>query len=286
MRILVIGADGALGQDLMDAFRAAGHEPEGSTRSELDVTDPKAVHGTILGGSYDAVVNATAYNNVDGAETPEGREVAFAVNAAAPGAMARACRDAGIPFVHYSTDYVFAGDKPEGYTENDEPDPINAYGESKAAGERAVLDSGADAFVCRTSKLFGRPGAAEGSKPSFVSIMLKLAKEKPELVIVDEEVGMPTFTKDIASATVRLLDEGSAPGIYHFVNEGPGVTWFGFAEEIFGIAGVATPRKPVSSEMFPKPAKRPKFGALKNTKFPPFRSRADALAEFLGTVRT
>lgn len=285
MKVLVIGADGALGQDLMDAFRAAGHEPEGSVRADLDVTDEDAVHDRIVGGGYDVVVNATAYNDVDGAETPEGRTLAFAVNATAPGFMARACHDAGIRLVHYSSDYVFAGTKPEGYAEDDAPDPINAYGESKAAGEHAVLESDVEGYVCRTSKIYGRPGTAAGSKPSFVSVMLRLAAEKPALTIVDEEVGCPTFTADIAAATVTLLEEDFASGVYHFVNEGDGVTWYGFAEEVFGVAGVGTPRTPVSSDAFPKPAKRPKFGALRNTRFPKFRSRREALAAYLETAK-
>ena len=281
MKVLVFGAKGNLGQELVVSLKAAGHEVIALDREDLDVLDTEALRRRIIDEAAAAVINAVAYNDVDGAEDPAKRPFAFKLNADVPAAMAAASAEAGASFVHYSTDYVFAGTRPEGYAEGDEPDPVSAYGESKAAGEKAVLAAGGRAYVCRLSKIFGPPGASELSKPSFVSIMLKLAATKPELAIVDEEVGCPTYTKDIAAATVRLIAGGFAPGVYHLVNAGPGVTWYGFAEEFFGLVGVATPRKPVSSAQFPKPAKRPKFAALRNTKFPPLRSRLEALRAFL-----
>lgn len=280
MKVLILGAKGNLGQDLVAAFKAAGHEVVGLDRDSLDVLDEAAVRSRIVQERPTAVVNAVAMNDVDGAEDPAKRPLAFRLNAETPGRLAAISAGIGAAFVHYSTDYVFAGTKPGGYAEDDMPDPVSAYGESKLAGERAVLAAGGRGYVCRLSKIFGRPGSSELSKPSFVGVMLKLARTKPELGIVDEEVGCPTYTKDIAEATVRLLDGGFAPGIYHLVNSGPGVTWYGFAEEFFGLLGVKTPRRPVSSALFPKPARRPKFAALLNTKFPPLRSRLEALREF------
>jgi len=280
MKVLILGAKGNLGQDLLAAFAAAGHRVSGWDREELDVTDNEAVRTKIGGGGFDAVINAVAYNNVDGAEDPANRALAWALNAEAPGILARAAKETGAAFVHFSTDYVFAGDRPEGYREDDEPFPISVYGASKLAGERAVRQAGGRWFVCRLSKIFGRPGTSELSKPSFVSVMVKLARTKPELAVVDEEVGCPSYTKDIAEATERILSDGFPAGVYHLVNEGPGVTWYGFAEEFFGLLGIETPRRPVPSTLFPKPAKRPKFAALLNTKFPPLRSRADALRAF------
>ncbi len=280
MKVIILGAKGNLGQDLVAAFAAAGHEVIALDREDLDVLDTEAVRQRILAESARVIVNAVAMNDVDGAEVPAKRPFAFRLNGEVPGALASAAREAGSVFVHYSTDYVFAGTKPEGYAEDDEPDPISVYGESKLAGEKAVAAAGGQWYVCRLSKLFGRPGRSELSKPSFMAVMLKLTRTKPELAIVDEEVGCPTYTKDIAAATVRLVSGGYAPGIYHFVNEGPGVTWYGFAEEFFGLLGVTTPRKPVSSAMFPKPAKRPKFARLLNTKFTPLRSRLAALKAF------
>ena len=279
MKILILGSQGNLGQDLVAVFSAAGHEVVGCDRDELDVTDQAAVRA-MIGRGFSAVINAVAYNNVDGAEDPANKPIAWKLNAEVPGELARAAREAGAAFVHYSTDYVFAGQKPEGYVESDTPDPISVYGESKFAGEQAVAAAGGKWYVCRLSKIFGKPGPSKLSKPSFVSVMVGLAKTKPELTIVDEEVGSPTYTRDVATATLRLLAEQFPSGIYHLVNEGPGVTWYGFAEEFFQLLGIQTPRKPVSSAAFPKPARRPPFAALKNTKFPPLRTRLDALRAF------
>ncbi|MEI8229242.1 MAG: dTDP-4-dehydrorhamnose reductase, partial [Planctomycetota bacterium] len=280
MKILILGSQGNLGQDLVSVFSSTGHEVVGCGRDKLDVTDQAAVRA-MIGRGFSAVINAVAYNNVDGAEDPASRQIAWKLNAEVPGELARAAREAGAAFVHYSTDYVFAGDKPEGYTEgyteDDTPAPISVYGESKLAGEQAVAAAGGRFYVCRLSKIFGKPGPSKLSKPSFVSVMVGLAKTKPALSIVDEQVGSPTYTRDVATATLRLLTEQFPAGIYHLVNEGPGVTWYGFAEEFFGLLGIQTPRTPVTSAAFPKPARRPPFAVLRNTKFPPLRSRLDAL---------
>jgi dTDP-4-dehydrorhamnose reductase len=280
MKILILGAKGNLGQDLVRAFTAAGHDVIGHDRDTLDVTDADAVRAVIAASGCDAVVNAVAWNDVDGAEDPVKRPLAFALNAEAPAVMAEAAKAANAIFVHYGTDYVFDGTKPEGCVETDEPHPLSAYGESKSAGERAVAAVGGKYYIARTSKLYGRPGTSPAAKPSFVSVMCRLARTKPELSIVDEEVGMPTYTKDLAEATVRLVSGTFAPGIYHLVNEGPGVTWYGFAEEFFGLIGATVVRKPVPMSAFPRPATRPLFARLKNTKFPPLRSRVDALKAF------
>jgi dTDP-4-dehydrorhamnose reductase len=280
MKVLIFGAKGNLGQDLVEVFRSAGYDVVALDREDLDVLDIRAVRERILAETPAAVINAVAMNDVDGAEDPAKRPFAFRLNAEVPGTMASAAKEAGSAFVHYSTDYVFEGTKPGGYAEDDEPKPISVYGQSKLDGERAVQAAGGRVYVCRLSKIFGRPGSSGLSKPSFVSIMVKLAGTKPELNIVDEEVGSPTYTKDIAAATLKLVGENFPPGVYHLVNEGPGVTWYGFAEEFFGLLGVKTPRHPVSSALFPKPAKRPKFARLLNTKFPPLRTRLQALRAF------
>jgi dTDP-4-dehydrorhamnose reductase len=285
MKVLVLGAKGNLGQDLVRAFATAGHEVIGLDRENLDVTDAAAVRTAIASGGYGVVVNSTAFNNVDAAEDPANADIVRALNVEAPRVMAEAARDAGAAFVTYTSDYVFDGEKPEGYAEDDAPNPISAYGRSKLDGERAVAAAGGRWYVCRTSKLYGRPGSSKSSKPSFVTIMTNLAQTKPELSIVDEEVGMPSYTADVAEATVKLVADGFAPGIYHLVNEGPGVTWYGFAGEFFGLQGITTPRKPVPMSAFPRPAKRPRFAALRNTKFPPLRPRIEALKAFFDEAR-
>lgn len=284
MRVLLTGASGNLGQDLVRTLQRAGHEVVATDRAELDITHAEDVARSVAEHKPDVIVNAAAYNFVDKVEDPGVYPVAYAVNALGPRHLAEAAEAHGIPFVHYSTDYVFAGDKPEGYREDDTVAPISKYGETKAAGERFVRETGAKAYVCRLSKIFGTPGTSDASKSSFVALMLRLAKEKPSLQIVDEEVGCPTYTKDIAEATLRMLTDGTPPGVYHMVNEGAGVTWYQFAEEVFAIAGVTTPHTPVPSSAFPRAAKAPKFARLINTKLPPLRPRVDALNDFIATL--
>ncbi len=280
MKVVIFGAGGNLGKDLVRAFSDANHNVVGYDRDSLDATDANAVRDCIGDGRFDVVVNAVAWNNVDAAEDPANRDAVWRLNVTVPQTMAEAAKDSGAMFVHYSTDYVFAGTKPEGYTEDDAPNPVSVYGQSKSDGDRAVVAVDGRSYICRTSKLFGAPGSSSNAKPSFVNVMVRLARTKPELGIVDEEVGSPTYTRDLAEATVRLTSGAYAPGVYHVVNEGPPVTWYGFAEEFFGLLNISTPRKPVTSAAFPKPAKRPKFAPLINTKFPKLRSREDALRAY------
>lgn len=281
MRILITGAGGTLGGDLERVFSAAGHELILTDRDTLDITNRDAVAQFVREWKPEAIINSAAYNFVDNVEEDAHYPVAFAVNAHGPRNLAEAAKSSGIPFVHYSTDYVFAGDKPEGYAEDDETGPISKYGETKEAGEKFVQEVGGEYYICRLSKIFGEPGASDNSKESFVALMLRLAAKLPEMKIVHEEVGSPSYTRDIAESTLNMLLAKPETGIYHMVNEGSGVTWYEFAEEIFGFAGVETSRSPVPSAEFPKPAARPKFAALKNTKLPPLRARADALREFM-----
>lgn len=284
MRVLLTGAQGNLGTQLAQVFSAAGHEVIATERAELDITDTEAVLAFVAGKKPDVIINAAAYNFVDKVEDPAVYPLAYAVNALGPKNLAIAAKQADIPLVHYSTDYVFAGDKPEGYIESDVTGPISKYGETKAEGERFVIESGAKYYLCRLSKIFGPPGLSDVSKPSFVSLMLRLAKEKPELRIVDEEVGMPTYTKDVAVKTLEMIEEAVPYGIYHVVNEGEPITMFGYAEEVFALSGITTPRVPVPSNEFPRPARAPKFAALRNTKLPKLRSRKEALAEYMSTM--
>jgi len=281
MKVLITGANGMLGKDLVDVFFDAGHEIIITDRKDLDITDENAVHTFIGNNSPDVVINAAAYNLVDNIEDPKFYDLAYAINALGPKYLAEASHDNNAVFVHFSTDYVFSGEKPEGYNEDDERNPISKYGETKAAGEEFVENAGGNSYICRLSKIFGEPGKSEGSKESFVALMLRLAESKPELSIVDEEVGSPSYTKDIAERVYEMLESKLENGIYHIVNEGEGVTWYQFAEEFFGLKDIKTVRHPVSSSEFPKPAKRPKFAKLNNTKMSPLRKRIDALREFL-----
>lgn len=281
MRILITGASGMLGKDLESHLKQSGHAVLGTDREVLDITDRDDVLFYTEIHKPEIIINAAAYNFVDKVEEDAIYPIALAINGQAPGYLAEAAKNVGAKFIHYSTDYVFPGEKPEGYREDDAIGPISRYGETKAAGEVAVQDVGGDFYICRLSKLFGRPGLSKESKESFVAIMLRLASTLPELKIVHEEVGSPTYTPDVARHTLDLLTSDLDSGIYHMVNDGDGVTWYEFAEEVFGLTDVSTPRKPVSSADFPKPAKRPRFAALLNTKLPKLRHRKDALKDFL-----
>ncbi|PIQ67623.1 dTDP-4-dehydrorhamnose reductase [Candidatus Uhrbacteria bacterium CG11_big_fil_rev_8_21_14_0_20_41_9] len=282
MKILITGANGMLGKDLASLFESRGHAVIKTDRKDLDITSRDEVLERVRKIGPDLVINAAAYNFVDKVEEPEIYPLAFAVNAEGPRNLAEASALSGIPFVHYSTDYVFAGTKPEGYSEEDTTGPVSKYGETKEAGERFVQEIGGKYYICRLSKIFGKPGLSEESKESFVALMLRLAETMPELNIVHEEVGSPGYTPDIAKATLELLNGEYEPGIYHIVNDGRGVTWHEFANEIFEIAGVNVKSNPVTSAEFPKPAERPKFAPLINNKLPKLRDRKEALCEFLG----
>lgn len=281
MKILITGVHGMLGQDLVKVLRAQGHDVIGTDRDELDITNRDTVLRFVREVHPDAVINSAAYNFVDNVEEEAHYPVALAVNAYGPRNLAEASAEVKIPFIHYSTDYVFEGSKPEGYTEQDTTAPISRYGETKEAGEKLVQEVGGQYYICRLSKIFGLPGASDNSKESFVALMLRLSQKLPDMKIVHEEVGSPSYTLDIANTTADLLLTRPEKGLFHIVNEGAGVTWYEFAEEIFSLAGVNIQRTPVPSEEFPKPASRPKFAALRNTKLPPLRHRSEALREFM-----
>lgn len=248
---LVTGAAGMLGQDVQKAL--AGRTVIAKDRTELDITDAAAVAEALKG--VDVVINCAAYTNVDGAE--DDREGAMRVNAEGPAVLAEACAAAGATLVHYSTDYVFKGDASSPYPEDGAYDPINVYGESKAEGEKAVTaGNGAKSYIIRTAWLYGAGG------PNFAKTMARLAATKPEISVVNDQLGQPTSTADLATQTVRLLDAGAPAGIYHGTNSGQ-ATWFEFAQEIFEAAGYPRANvKPTDSASFPRPAARPAYSVL------------------------
>lgn len=285
MKVLVTGAQGALGQDVREVFAAKGHVVIALDREGLDITVRESVMKLVTELKPDVIVNCAAYNAVDRAEEPEQYPIAYAINALGPQYLAAAAKSIEAVFVHISTDCVFDGQKLEGYVEHDTRHPISRYGESKAAGEELVEAENGRYYIVRTARLFGKPAVSADAKESFVTTMLRLAKTKPELSIIDEEVGCPTYTVDLANGIYALVLEKYPYGIYHLVNAGVGVTWFAFAEEVFRLNNVITPRQPVPASAFPKPAARPKFSVLKNTKFPDLRLRVEALKDFLDSQR-
>lgn len=289
--LLLTGSRGMLGQAIAKTFADAGYTVLATDRDSIDITSIDSIRSFVADKQIDLIINTAAYNFVDKVEDPAFYDIAYSINALGPQSLAIVAKELDIPFVHYSTDYVFSGlpsvtlakdgTKVDGYSESDSRSPISKYGFTKAEGERLVEEVGGKFYLCRVTKLFGEPGIGEGSKMSFVSLMLKLSKEKPMLSIVNEEVGCPTFAPHIADATLGLIQRSEPPGIYHMINEGGGATPYQFAEEFFALMNVTTPRKPVLSSEFPVAAPRPKFSALLNTKLPKLPHRLDALKEFL-----
>lgn len=256
------------------------HDLTSPAEGSVDLFDERAVERLVEESRPDFVINCAAYNNVDGAEG-DGREEAFRVNGDLPEILARVTASRRVPLLHFSTDYVFDGNRVEGYAEDDEPSPISAYGASKLEGERNVLDVHSGAYVVRTSRLFGAPGDAQYAKRSFVEIIQDEAREKGTFEVNGQEVSAPTFVDDLAMHIERHILPKPDPGIYHMTNEG-GATWFEWAEEILrrsGSASVITPRDPATMN---RPAKRPSFSTLRSTKIPPMRPWRDALRAYLG----
>ncbi|MDP2086268.1 MAG: dTDP-4-dehydrorhamnose reductase [Gemmobacter sp.] len=250
MRVLVFGRTGQVAQALAQAA-GQGVEivPKGRTEADLEV--PATCAAAIAAGPWDAVINAAAYTAVDRAETDEGR--AMAVNATAPGVMAAACAQRGIPFLHISTDYVFDGAGEAPWRPGDAPAPLGAYGRSKLAGEVAVRAAGGVHLILRTSWVFSAQGA------NFVKTMLRLGAERDSLRVVDDQWGGPTPAAAVAQALLGLagaLRDGAAGGTYHFAGAPP-TTWARFARETFALAGLPCRVEAIPTADYPTPARRP-----------------------------
>lgn len=273
MNIVIIGAKGMLGSMLASVF--SDLKPTLLDREEIDITNAQNVRDVIMPLQPDVIINAAAYTNVDGAE--EHKEDAFLVNETGVKILGEVANMVEAILVHFSTDYVFPGDKQDGYSEADSPGPaVNEYGKSKLAGERALVESGCKFYLVRTAWLYGPNGK------NFVDTMIEFGKTKKHLNVVNDQFGSPTYTKDLAQFVRVLLEHQEPFGIYHGVNTGS-ASWFEFAETIFTmIAGMQVDVKPVSSTEFPRPAKRPQYSILKRTKGSEFRDWKSALREYLG----
>jgi dTDP-4-dehydrorhamnose reductase len=246
------GAYGMLAADVIDALRAAGvTELVLTDRDELDILDADAV--ALAVATCDLVINCAAFTAVDAAEDQE--ELAHAVNATGPGILARAAAAAGARMVHISTDYVFSGDATEPYAEDTPMDPAGAYGRTKADGETAVRESGADALILRTAYLYGRGG------PCFPKTIARAGRERGALSVVDDQIGQPTWTRDVAALMVRLLEADAPAGTYHATSAGQG-SWFEFAKEIVASAGLGDIVSPTDSSGYARKAPRPAWSVL------------------------
>jgi len=251
LRILLTGATGQVGWELRKSLTPLG-AVKFFDRFALDLAEPSQLVAAARALRPQTIVNAAAYTAVDKAESE--RDAAFAVNATAPGVLAEEAKRLGALLVHYSTDYVFDGEKAAPYVEDDPTYPISVYGESKLAGERAIAASGCRYLILRTSWVYGPRGK------NFYLTMLRLAKERPELKVVDDQVGAPTSSLEIARATATLLGKG-AQGLYHMAAAGE-TSWCGFARAILARAGIATPVVPIPTKDYPTPAKRPRNSRL------------------------
>ncbi len=260
MKVLVTGARGQLGTDLCQALQDFQLIP--LTHGDIEISDMSSVKQVFNRCKPDVVINTAAYVRVDDCETEQDK--AFKVNALGARNAAVAAQELGAKLVHISTDYVFGGEgEPRTilYTEFDTPIPLSIYGKSKLAGENLVRHLCRKHFIVRSSGLFGVAGAS-GKGGNFVETILKLAQEREELKVVDDQVISPTYTRDLAGKIAQLLNT-EYYGVFHITNRGS-CSWYEFAKEILKQAGVKTPIIPITSDQYPQKAARPGFSALDN----------------------
>ena len=256
MKILLTGADGQVGYELLRCLQGLG-EIVACDRKRLDLADLDQVRDAIRSVQPELIVNAAAYTAVDRAESEP--ELALRVNAQAPGVMALQAREVGAALVHFSTDYVFSGDKDAPYTEGDRTGPLNVYGETKLLGEQAIVSSGAPYLILRTSWVYGLRGN------NFLRTMLRLAAERQEVRVVDDQVGAPTWSRTVAQTAAHILVQAQAGGpkwwrdnrgTYHLSAQGE-TSWAGFARAIMEESGQACRVVPIASGEYPTAARRP-----------------------------
>lgn len=279
MKILITGAYGMLGSDLRETLK--DHELLVTGSKDLDITDENKVMNFILEKSPEIVINAAAYTAVDNCETDYTN--AYSVNAIGPKNLAIACNKINIPLIHISTDYVFDGNKRTPLTEEDKLGPKTVYGKTKLEGEKMVQENTNKYFILRTAWLYGIHGK------NFVQTMLNLSKKNTELKVVNDQIGSPTYSKDLSLAIKELLNSDKY-GIYHVTNKGE-ISWYDFSKKIFELSNINIKVNPVSTEEFPRPAPRPHYSVLNNQKwvnagFTPMRNYEEALKDYLSLLKT
>jgi dTDP-4-dehydrorhamnose reductase len=286
MKIVLLGGQGNLGSQLKIALNS-DHELHSFDKQDFDVLDKEVLLKVLLDIKPDLVINTVAYNQVDNCEDEKKYFQALALNRDLPAHLASLALKIDFILVHYSTDYVFNGfsGKPD-FSEEDTPNPINKYGESKFLGEleiKRLEDKGLKYYLIRTSKLFGPKSESSLAKPGFFDIIFKLAENKSEILAVNEELSCFTYTPDLAASSARLFVARPAYGIYHLVNENP-ATWYEGAREFFRLAKKEIFIRPIRSEDLARPARRPKFSVLKNNKRKKMRPYQDALKDYLKKI--
>lgn len=259
MNILITGCNGQLGNEMQLLSREnVQHSYFFTDVEELDITDSEAVEAFVEFNAIDCIVNCAAYTAVDKAE--ENEELCDLLNNVAPGHLAKAVGKRGGIMVQVSTDYVFDGTNHIPYTESEPTCPNSVYGRTKLAGEQSVMANCTNAMIIRTAWLYSTFGN------NFVKTMIRLGKEKETLGVIFDQVGTPTYARDLAHTIYAAINKGVVPGIYHFSNEGV-ISWYDFTKAIHRIAGITTCKvRPLHTEEYPTPAKRPHYSVLDKTK--------------------
>lgn len=283
MKILIIGRRGMLGYELINSFRE-NHEVIGLSSEALDITNRNLVLSKIGKIAPEIIINSSAFNYVDGAEKDEKLKwAAMQINSNGVGYLAEAAKAIGSIFISYSTDYVFDG-MDLMYKEDAPTSPISNYGESKAEGEKNIIQIGGYWYIIRLSRMFGNPSKYHTGKESFFYKMLNLATTNKGIQVINDEISCFIYAPDAARATKKLVEEKFPYGIYHLVNEGS-ASWYDGIKELFNIFDINDiDLIPISSENLPRPAKRPKSSVLLNTKFPELRHFKKAIAEWKNKV--
>ena len=304
-KILILGVKGILGQELVKIFKKDNaYKVLAWDQADLDITNETAVYRKIKVVAPAIIINAAAYNAVDKCEENKKEFIlAKKINGLAPGYLAKTAKKIGAILIHYSTDYIFDGepDIPEptgcahncgscglhkdfqpqiGFAEDAKPNPISNYGQSKLMGEKEIAKNTKKYYLIRTSKLFGKPAQVDGAKKSFFDVMLELGKKNKEIKVVDEEISCFTYAPDLAKKTKEILESQKPFGIYHIMNSEP-CTWYAATLELYRQAKLKTKAVPVDAAEFPRPAKRPAYSVLLNTKLNPLRDWKEALKEYL-----
>lgn len=260
MNVAIIGANGQLGNDVVEAFAHSGHSVSALTHSEIEISSMDSVKNCLAACRADLVVNTAAMHHVEKCEMDS--NAAYAVNATGVRHLATMTREMGATLVHVSTDYVFDGAKTAPYLEDDPPLPLNVYGNSKLAGEYFVRTINPKHFVLRTSALYGTHQCRAKGGRNFVELMLELARTRGKVRVVNDEYVSPTPTRDLARQIVQLAHSDSY-GLYHATSEGS-CSWYEFAKEIFALAGVQVILEAAAPGEFPAKAPRPAYSVLEN----------------------
>lgn len=277
MKVLVTGVNGQLGYDVVKELKQRGHQVVGVDRKEMDLTSTEQIKECIENVNPEAIIHCAAYTAVDKAEDEE--ELCRRVNAIATKEIAEHAKVLDIPMIYISTDYVFDGTKDGEYTEEDVPNPINVYGKTKYEGEIYIQELLDKYYIVRISWVFGENGN------NFIDTMLRLSKDRDKLNVINDQIGSPTYTKDLAPLLVDMI-ETDKYGVYHATNEGY-CTWYEFAKEIFKVANIDIQVNPITTSEYPTKATRPINSKMDKKKIAmndlkELRGWKQALKEYIG----